>query len=205
MAMEGKKCCGFPRKRVAWCGLLTLVVAAIVTAVLVVTLKPPDDIETIEQDGDSANSATTAGDLTILSTAALSSDTGGEVDGTLSLLQVTNDSSYFLALNDFSTASDCAELEVRLLSATSTSAAGGLVVVPVTADTATTSDFTEELVADFDPDLYGQVRTWGGDSLMISAVVVSGLQVAGEITALVGSREWAALVSSSCTPTLTSK
>lgn len=143
-----KKWCGFPRKRVA-CGLASLIVIAVAVVVIVVLTRPPDDIETQEKSEEDA--AVTAGDLTVLRTAALS---GTAAQGTLSLLRVTADDSPFLALNDFAvTDSDCSEFEIRL--------DDGLEVVPLTADVVGgATDFTEPLDVDFDPDLYEQAALW---------------------------------------------
>lgn len=142
-----KRWCGYPRKRVG-CGLATLAViaaAAVITAV--VLTRPPDDIETVEQNEEGIPAA--AGELTILRTASLS---GTAATGTLSLLQVADDSSSFLALNDLVVAdAGCSALEVRL--------DDGLEVIPLTADivSGTAADFTEPLDADFDPDMFDQV------------------------------------------------
>lgn len=146
--MEGKKWCGYPRKRVACCGLVTAVIAAAVITTAVVLTRPPDDIETIEKNESDAG--TTAGELTVLRTAAFSST--GDVAGTLSLVQIAEDGSYFLAVNDFS--ADCDGTEARLLESGSTSAADTSLVVALTAET---TDFTEPLDTDFDVDLYDQV------------------------------------------------
>lgn len=145
---EGKKCCGFPRKRVI-CGLVTvLVIAAVAITLGVVLTRPPDDIETIEKD--ESDEALTAGELTILKTATLS---GTAAEGTLSLLRVAADDSPVLALNNFVLVdSDCAELEIRLDGAADTA------VVPLTSDGGVVAtDFTEPLEADFDADLFDQV------------------------------------------------
>lgn len=142
----GKKWCGFPRKRVV-CGLATLVVIAAAIIVIVVLTRPPEDIATQEKSEEDA--AVTAGELTILRTAALS---GTAAQGTLSLLRVTADNSSFLALSDFLVAdSDCSEFELRL--------DDGLEVVLLTADIVggTATDFTEPLDADFDPGMFDQV------------------------------------------------
>lgn len=167
-ALEGKTWCGYPRKRVMCCTLVTIALtAAAITTALVLLLRPPDDIETIEQT--ESDSPVTAGELTVLRTAVFpSSDT--VVAGTLSLLEVSEDGSYYMAFNDFSVSDDCNELEVRLsdgatstsASATTTAAASGVLAVPLSVDDAsTTASFTEPLDADFDVELYGQVQYVG--------------------------------------------
>lgn len=156
MLSEDKKCCGYPRKRVAWCGVITLLIAVAVIVTVVILTRPPDDIETIEKN--ESDTVTTASEITVLRTATLSSD-DSVVSGTLSLVEAAADNSYFLAVNDFVIEStDCDELEVRLLAASSTTtAADGLLVVPLTVDATSTVDFTEPLDADFDADLYDAV------------------------------------------------
>lgn len=157
-ALEGKTWCGHPRKRVLCCSVLTvLIAAAAIITTLVLVLRPPDDIETVEQT--ESEDALSAGDLTILKAATFpASDT--VVAGTLSLLEVSEDGSFYLALNDFSVSDVCNELEVRLSDATSTStaAASGVLSIALSVDDASvTADFTEPLDADFDVELYDQV------------------------------------------------
>lgn len=152
---DQKLVCGYPRKRWVCCLLPTAVLATVVVVVVLLT-RPPDDIATQEQ---METASTTADELTVLRTAALS---GTGVAGTLSLLRVTEDDSTFVALSDFEVAgtgsSDCVEYEVRLQAAGSSfaSTADGVAVVPLTA-AAGTSDFTEPLDSDFDVDLYDEV------------------------------------------------
>lgn len=153
-----KRCCGFPRKRVAYCGVITVLIAVAAIVTVVLLTRPPDDIETVEKN-DSDN-VMAADELTVIKTGVFSTDPSA-VNGSLSLVQVMEDSSFLLAVNDFRiAATDCEELNVRLLAATSTSSADGLLVVPLTSvDATTTVDFTEPLGTDFDPDLYAQVRS----------------------------------------------
>ena len=141
-----KKWCGYPRKRVG-CGLATLAIIAAAVIIAVVLTRPPDDIETVERTEEDV--PVTAGELTVLRTAALS---GTGAAGTLSLLRVSEDSTSFLALNNFVVDSaDCSAFEVRL--------DDGLEVIPLTAAvvSGTATDFTEPLDADFDPDMFDQV------------------------------------------------
>lgn len=150
---EQKQLCGFPRKRWVCCLLPTAVIAAVVVVAVVLT-RPPDDIATEEQM--ETTSTTTAGQLTVLKTAALS---GTGVAGTVSLLQATDDDTYFLALNDFVVDSaSCVELQVRLRGAGSSfdSSGDGVAVVALTA-AAGTADFTEPLDSDFEADQYEEV------------------------------------------------
>lgn len=143
---EERKWCGYPRKRVG-CGLATLAVIAAAIIIAVVLTRPPDDIETVEKSEEDV--PVTAGELTVLRTAALA---GTGATGTLSLLQVTEDSSSFLALNGFVVDdAGCSAFEVRL--------DDGLEVIPLTADIVggTAADFTEPLDADFDADMFDQV------------------------------------------------
>lgn len=177
-ALEGKTWCGYPRKRVLCCSLLTvLIAAAAIITTLVMVLRPPDDIETIEQT--ESEDALTAGDLTILKTATFPvSDT--VVAGTLSLLEVSEDGSFYLALNDFSVSDACNELEVRLSDATSTStaAASGVLAVPLSVDDASiTADFTEPLDADFDVELYDQVLVGTSNRRERTTMILSGCTV----------------------------
>eukprot|EP00903_Cladosiphon_okamuranus_P006076 g5989.t1 len=144
-----KRWCGCPHKRVG-CGLAILAVIAAAVIIAVVLTRPPDDIETVEQDEEDI--PVNVGELTILRTASLS---GTAATGTLSLLRVTEDSSSLLALNDLVVAdADCSAFEVRL--------DDGLEVIPLTADvvSGTAADFTEPLDTDFDPDMFDQASLW---------------------------------------------
>lgn len=155
--MEGSKtCCGHPRKRVLCCAVPTVLLAIAGVIVLVVLLlRSPDDIETQER---TESDPTTAEELSILKTATLSSS---EVSGTVSLLSVAADNSSFLALNGFIVNDACDDPEIRLQEAgfTSSGTTGGVVVVPLTADTASAVelDFTEPLDEDFEAEFYDQV------------------------------------------------
>lgn len=164
-ALEGKTWCGYPRKGVLCCSVFTLLVAAAaIITTLVLVLRPPDDIDTVEQT--ESDDALTAGDLTILKTATFPAS-DAVVAGTLSLLEVSEDGSFYLALNDFSVSdASCSEVEVRLsdaTSASSTAAASGVFTVALGVDDAGVAfDFTEPLDADFDVELYDQVRNKNG-------------------------------------------
>ncbi|CAM9962295.1 unnamed protein product [Ectocarpus sp. 12 AP-2014] len=167
--MEGSKtCCGYPRKRVLFCAVPTmLAIMAGVIVLVVLLLRNPDDIETQER---TESDSTTAEELSILKTATLSSS---EVSGTVSLLSVAADNSFFLALNDFVVNEACDEAEIRLQEAGFTSGTtSGVVVVPLTADTASAVelDFTELLDEDFEAELYDQVALWCGEAQLGDAV-----------------------------------
>lgn len=162
--MDAKKCCGYPRNRVVGCAVLSvLIAAAAITTTVVLLTRAPDDIETIEKNESDSG---TQGDFTITRTAAFSSDDSSVVSGTLMFLDATADNSSTLAISDFRiAATDCEELNLRLLGAASStsSSAEGLFVVPLTGaanatSTDTAADFTEPLGDDFDIDLYTQVN-----------------------------------------------
>lgn len=155
--MEGSKtCCGYPRKRVLCCAVPTvLAIIAVVIVLVVLLLRSPDDIETQER---TESGPTTAEELSILKTATLSSS---EVSGTVTLLSVAADNSSFLALNDFVINEACDDAEIRLQEAGFTSGTtSGVVVVPLTADTASAVelDFTKPLDEDFEAELFDQVE-----------------------------------------------
>lgn len=162
--MEGKQCCGYPRKKVACCGFLSLLIAAAaITTTVVLLTRPPDDIETIEKS--EMDSEPTTGDFTVLRTASFAAADSSAVNGTLMLLDVTADNSSLLSLTDLRiAATDCEGLDIRLLgeASSTSSSAPGLLVVPLTdASNITASDagtdVTEELGDDFDVELYTQV------------------------------------------------
>lgn len=163
--MEGKQCCGYPRARVACCAVLSvLIAAAAITTTVVILTKAPDDIATIEK---SESDSGTIGDFTVTRTAAFSS-ASSVVNGTLMFLDSTTDNSSTLSLTDFRiAATDCEELDIRLLGEASSmsSLAEGLLVVPLTGAANGTAadaaiDFTEMLGDDFDIDLYTQAALW---------------------------------------------
>lgn len=159
--MEGKKCCGYPRARVACCAVLSvLIAAAAITTTVVILTRPPDDIETIEKN--ESDSGATPVDFTVPLSGTFSSSDSSVVNGTLMFLDSTTDNSSTLSLTDFMIAAmDCEELDIRLLGeASSTSlSAEGLLVVPLTgAANGTATDLTEPLGDDFDFDLYTQVN-----------------------------------------------
>lgn len=121
-SLEGKAWCGFPRKRVACCGVTTVILAAVVIAILAATLQPPDDIETVEQTDSEVISA---GELQVQRQAVFASD---DVSGTLSLIEVNEDNSSYVALNDFAvstTVCDEQSLEVRLVSSGASASSSG--------------------------------------------------------------------------------
>lgn len=108
--VEGKTWCGFPRIRVACCGITTIIVAAVVIAISIVGSRTPDNIEAIEI----SDSATPTSELEIQRQAVFDSQ---YVNGTLSILRSYADNTSYVALNDFNiSAPNCDEAEVRLFS-----------------------------------------------------------------------------------------
>lgn len=121
-SLDGKTWCGFRRKRVACCGVTTIILAAVVIAILAVTLQAPDDIKTVEQTDSEVISA---GELQVQRQAVFASD---NVNGTLSLIEVNEDNSSYVALNDFAVSTivcDEQSLEVRLLSIGASASSAG--------------------------------------------------------------------------------
>ena len=162
--MEGKKCCGYPRARVACCAVLSvLIAAAAITTTVVILTRAPDDIETIEKN--ESDSGTTPVDFTVPLSGSFSSSDSSVVNGTLMFLNSTTDDSSTLSLTDFMiAATDCEELDIRLLGegSSTSSSAEGLLVVPLTGAANGTAadavaDLTEPLGDDFDFELYTQV------------------------------------------------
>ncbi|CAM9294037.1 unnamed protein product [Ectocarpus fasciculatus] len=157
---DSKTCCGHPRKRVLCCAVPTAlaIIAGVIVLLVLLLRSTPDDIETIE-----GSESASAEELSILKTATLSSS---EVSGTVSLLSVAADNSSFLALNDFIINEACDDAEIRLQEAgfATSGTTDGVVVVPLTADTASAVelDFTEPLDEGFEAELYDQVALWCG-------------------------------------------
>lgn len=149
--MEGKRCCGLPRK-VVLCTSSCAVCAIVIVLVTVLLTRPPDDIQTVEQTESDTDAAD--GDLTILKEAEFA---GIFVSGSLALVREVDGNSSYLALNGFALDESCDDLELRLLQApgvTSITGGGDLALLLPSGE----EDFTEALGADFDEELYDQVR-----------------------------------------------
>ncbi|CAM9389752.1 unnamed protein product [Choristocarpus tenellus] len=178
-----KTWCGRPRKRVALCCVAIMVIVVIVIIVVMELLRSPDDIDTVEKN-DPIASAT---ELSILKTAVFA---GANVNATISLLQLNEDGSHLLALNDFSVASDCAELEIRLSQAL---LATDTLRIPL--PSGASGDFTQpisgEAGVELNVDLYDQVALWcapsdGTEEKLTTTGLFTPSTVAGSIVAKEG-------------------